>query len=340
MKPDTVLVGAGRMGARHIGAALASGMEVVGVFDTNFDRALGAVTDNSLSTSVIFSDFSEMLVATKPANVIIATTADSHAQYTIKSAEFGVSRILCEKPMATSLSSAKQMIDACLKSETELLINHQVRFSARYRTMKDLIDSGRFGTISHISVVTGNIGLAMGVSHYIDLCQMILQESWKRVLFLKDLDGPTNPRGTQFYDPGGYLIAETISGKRATFSFGVSHGHGLFTTLMGDWGSIYSNDITGEISAYWRSDENRNLPSTRYATDGGSRLIKVEIEDAICLTSALWRNVWSGSERSMRLEESLSIVKLLIAAEISGANGGQWVNLNQAEKYDMDYPWA
>jgi predicted dehydrogenase len=340
MRQTTVLVGAGRMGTRHISAALLNGMEVVGVFDTNFNRAISAVTDNSLSTAIVYSDFLDMLIDTRPANVIISTTAESHAQYTLQAAEFGVSRILCEKPMSTSVSSAKQMIDACINSNTQLLINHQVRFSERYRTIKNLVQSGNFGEISHISVVTGNIGLAMGVSHYIDLCQMIFDESWERVMFLKDSAGPSNPRGERFYDPGGFLIAETISGKRATFSFGVNHGHGMATTLMGPWGSIYSNDISGEISAHWRSEENRDLPSTRYATEGASCLIKIEIEDAIGLTSSLWRDVLTGSARSMKPEVSLSIVQLLAAAEISGENGGQWVKLDEAENILLDFPWA
>jgi predicted dehydrogenase len=53
--------------------------------------------------------------------------------------------ILCEKPMATSLGEADEMIVACKRNGVKLAIGHQRRFYTGWEEAKRLIQDGAIG---------------------------------------------------------------------------------------------------------------------------------------------------------------------------------------------------
>ncbi len=328
------------MGGKHISALQNTGIHIVGIYDQNVSTSFSVARQFELSEHVVFEDFRKMLTSTKPDNVIVSTTADSHAEYVIGSANLGVKRVLCEKPMATGLGATRKMIEACVQSGTALHINHQIRYSQRFVEIQSLVDSNIIGTVSSINVVAGNIGLAMGVSHYIDFCQLIFDEPWSSVMFSRDLDGPPNPRGSQFTDPSGVLVARTNSGRTASVSFKSNQGHGLQTTLAGAWGFINSNDLSGQITAQSRQETDRDLPSTRYGTDFLQKQILVGIEDVTQLTNRLWLEILSGSKSVPSVSEVREIMKVLVGAEVSSRSGSSWVRIADIADEKLDFPWA
>ena len=95
----------------------------------------------------VYADYREMIERERPDLVSITTRADLHAEATIAAAGAGVLGILCEKAMATSLSDADAMIDACERAGCRLVVNHTRRWHPTYERAAALIGGGAIGTV-------------------------------------------------------------------------------------------------------------------------------------------------------------------------------------------------
>ncbi len=74
--------------------------------------------------SQLFEDYREMLEKVDLDIVAVCTHIPLHHQMVLDAARRGVRAIFCEKPLSSSLEEADEMIDACRKSKTLLLVNH------------------------------------------------------------------------------------------------------------------------------------------------------------------------------------------------------------------------
>lgn len=74
-----------------------------------------------------------------------------HAQVAIAALESG-KHVICEKPMALTSESARQMLAARDASGKRLMIAHCIRFWPEYRFLKDVIDSRRLGALLSINM--------------------------------------------------------------------------------------------------------------------------------------------------------------------------------------------
>src|SRR5689334_13198046 len=110
------VIGAGRMGLRHIQAARNLGWSVVGVADSNSTALNKAATDFALDASHLFESSEALFARARPDGVVISTTAPSHAPLVLQAAKAGVKYILCEKPMAVSIAEGQKMLAACRAS--------------------------------------------------------------------------------------------------------------------------------------------------------------------------------------------------------------------------------
>ena len=61
-----------------------------------------------------------------------------------------VKAIICEKPMALTLSECDRMIDACGQTETLLQMNHNRRWNAEWTLASQLVQNGAIGELKHI----------------------------------------------------------------------------------------------------------------------------------------------------------------------------------------------
>lgn len=83
--------------------------------------------------------------------VYIATPPDSHLQYTILAAEAG-KPIYVEKPMANSFAECQEMIQVCQSNQVPLFVAYYRRALPRYLKVKEIIESGRLGSIHEVKV--------------------------------------------------------------------------------------------------------------------------------------------------------------------------------------------
>lgn len=159
-----------------------------------------------------YADWQELLVQEKPEIVSIATYAPQHAEITVACAEAGVRAIYCEKPIATRLTDAERMVQACQDAGALLVINHQRRFHPNFRRLRDLLAAGELGEVTSgfLQWTSGRLG---GVgTHVIDALCMVTGQQVRAVAGTLDLTGRPDCRGTQFHDPGAWGMMELTNG--------------------------------------------------------------------------------------------------------------------------------
>ncbi len=76
--------------------------------------------------------------------VYIATPQNAHHRQVLLAAQHG-KHIFCEKPMATSLQDAEEMMAACDKAGVKLGFDYMMRFNIYNQKIKDLVQSGALG---------------------------------------------------------------------------------------------------------------------------------------------------------------------------------------------------
>ena len=101
----------------------------------------------------LYSNYRDMLEKESLDIICIATWTSLHASMTLEALQAGVKGVFCEKPIATSLDQAQEMVRLCQKKHVPLIINHERRWDAHYQQARKLILSGKIG---EIKTVIGN----------------------------------------------------------------------------------------------------------------------------------------------------------------------------------------
>src|SRR5579871_6562590 len=138
------LVGAGRIAKNHFEAiAKVDGLELTAVSDLDPERAREAGEAWGVPW---FRSYEEML-AQAPCDVVaVATPSGLHPRHGILAAHAG-KHVVCEKPMAISLSAADELVQACDDAGVQLFVVKQNRLNATIQLLKKAIDKQRFGRI-------------------------------------------------------------------------------------------------------------------------------------------------------------------------------------------------
>lgn len=117
-------------------------VELVGIFDDNVER--GKEVSEQFNTTH-YADQDEFLAQEMDA-VIICSENNRHKEMVFNAAK-AKKHILCEKPIATNVEDAKEMIQVCEDEGVTLQIAYPVRFSSPIRELKEMIDAGELGEI-------------------------------------------------------------------------------------------------------------------------------------------------------------------------------------------------
>jgi UDP-N-acetyl-2-amino-2-deoxyglucuronate dehydrogenase len=139
------LVGCGRIAKNHFAAIekFSSDFKLIAVCETNEERLNAATSEWNVPGYRLLDD---MLAQEKLDLVSICTPSGLHPVQVIKCAKAGI-HVLSEKPMATRLSDAQEMIKVCDKNRVRLFIVKQNRRNATLQLLKRAMDEKRFGKI-------------------------------------------------------------------------------------------------------------------------------------------------------------------------------------------------
>ena len=138
------LIGASDIAStRVIPAIREAGHEVYGVLSSNLDRSSKYAADNAISHST--TDLNELLNWPIDA-VYISTTNELHADQAVAAANAG-KHILCEKPIAISISDGQRILKAVQSNGVTFATNHHIRTSGVHQKIREIVQSGSLGKI-------------------------------------------------------------------------------------------------------------------------------------------------------------------------------------------------
>ena len=90
--------------------------------------------------------------------VIVATPVSTHCDIASRCLEAGKSTLV-EKPLATSVRSARQLRTMAKERGLTLMVGHTFEYSAPVLKIREIIKSGELGDIFYVSSVRANLGL-------------------------------------------------------------------------------------------------------------------------------------------------------------------------------------
>jgi predicted dehydrogenase len=335
------IVGLGRMGTRHIQAVQRLGMRVVGLADVSRDAVDLACSDCGIDPSGGFTDALEMLRRVRPVAVVVSTTAPSHSEIVSWAAEAGARFILAEKPMACSLADADRMVEICASKGARLAINHQMAFMAQYTEVRSLIGTPEMGPLASMVVSGSNFGLAMNAGHYFEAFRFLAEEEVESVCGWLEPDSLPNPRGREFKDSSGRVLARTASGVCLYVDFSSSAGWGVQVNYVCRNGQMHVDELRGRMSLAFREAEYRSLPTTRYGMPVNSQEREIQPADTVGPTMSVWAALLEGRQYPDGRAGRHSLA-CLVAAHESNERGGMAVRLRDlsGEAHQRVFPWA
>jgi UDP-N-acetyl-2-amino-2-deoxyglucuronate dehydrogenase len=138
------LVGCGRISATHFDAiGEVEGIDLVAVCDTDADRARSAGEQNDVPS---YTSLATMLAEVECDAVSVCTPSGLHPQHGVMAARAG-KHVICEKPMAITLSAADELVHACDEAGVHLFVVKQNRLNPAVQLVKRAVDKGRFGRL-------------------------------------------------------------------------------------------------------------------------------------------------------------------------------------------------
>jgi predicted dehydrogenase len=133
------VVGVGHLGRHHARiASTLEGAELVGVVDTNAERAAAASTATGAPAR---ADLREIIGEVDA--VTIAVPTEQHRDVALPFLEAGIA-VLVEKPMARTLDEARELVAAARASGATLAVGHTERYNPAVAAVLPLVTSPRF----------------------------------------------------------------------------------------------------------------------------------------------------------------------------------------------------
>ena len=230
------IIGLGFIGGADQVSGDALGQQVSGLDGTHFDALSNHPRVNIVAGSSrdagrrerfaqragakTYTNWEEMLAQESLDIVSVATYAPVHAEITVACAKQGIRAIYCEKPIATRLPDAEQMVEACDDTGALLVLNHQRRFNLNHRRLRELIAADGLGELTSASLQWGSGRLGNVGTHMIDALLMLTGRKIEAISATLDLAGKPDCRGPEFRDPGGWGIIKLEGGIMVTVDAG------------------------------------------------------------------------------------------------------------------------
>jgi UDP-N-acetyl-2-amino-2-deoxyglucuronate dehydrogenase len=145
------VIGAGAIAQRNATEAAASGVcSIAGVFDLNVKVAREMAQRLGVP---VFASYEEALADRKVDAVLLSTPHHVHRSNVVDAAA-ARKHVMVEKPLATTLADAEEMIAACRRADVALTVNYSFRYLPKVRKARELVQSGAIGDVVGVQIVS------------------------------------------------------------------------------------------------------------------------------------------------------------------------------------------
>lgn len=169
-----------------------------------------------------YSSARECLELERPDIVVIATPSSARLALVRLCLRHGTKAIICEKPLATSVTEARAITRAVAGSGVAFVLNYPRRFAPLFARARRDIVSGKLGAIQQVTCYYSN-GLYNNGGHAIDTLSYLLGETLS-VIWARRNPHAAHPKG----DPCVDVVFETKSGTRVHLQSLDQDAYGIF----------------------------------------------------------------------------------------------------------------
>ena len=148
------LIGCGRIATNHIKAAVNNHLNIVAVCDVLPEAMEALLAKHGLETDPSirrYTDYKAMLAENDIELASIATESGIHAEIALHCIDNGVN-VIIEKPMAMNMADADEIIRRSEEKGVKVAACHQNRFNIAVQELRQALEAGRFGRLSHGSI--------------------------------------------------------------------------------------------------------------------------------------------------------------------------------------------
>ena len=151
------LIGCGRIATNHIKAVINNKedlefMAVCDVLPEAMENLLAKHGLNEDKSIARYTDYKTMIDEIPDLELIaIATESGIHAEIALYCIDKGIN-VIIEKPMAMSMTDAEEIVRRSTEKGVKVSVCHQNRFNIAVQEMRQALEAGRFGKISHGSI--------------------------------------------------------------------------------------------------------------------------------------------------------------------------------------------
>jgi len=326
------IVGLGRMGRRHLEAYLRNSEVIVGACCDANPEALKFL-DSRLIQCRKYLDWRKMLKEESFDLLSIVTNGPTHAEITIAAAKVGIPRIICEKPMATSIGDAMRMIETTQANGTRLAVNYSRRWSDDYRNLKDVIKKGGIGILSEIYCVCGGGQLACNGSHFFDLMRFLSDSEATSVIGFIDRRGTPNPRGPQFRDPGAFGLVRFENGMRGFVDMYEDLGIPPRIEIIGSIGRVVIDENKNSWTIESREGKDRTEPLSKYDLPLKQNTFRTEPLDSVKLLGITIKEILKDGAISCTGADGLASLQMVMGFHASDMEGNVPLELPLSSKH-------
>lgn len=138
------LIGASTIAREWMIAAMRAqpGQRVAAVMSADAARAAQYAQANGIPAS--YASLDALLVDRAVDAVYVSTTNELHKAQVLAAAAAG-KHVLCEKPLALTVSDAREMVAGCAVAKVVIGTNHHLRHAATHRKIRELMRAGAIG---------------------------------------------------------------------------------------------------------------------------------------------------------------------------------------------------
>ena len=164
-KLSAVLVGAGNRGCTYAGYSLEAPeeLEIVAVVEPNRERRVAAEKNYNIPENRCFSCLEDFLTQKIKCDFVINATMDEFHYETAKQILLNGYNMLLEKPIVSEKKQLLELKKIANDRNLRVLVCHVLRYTPFYKSIKEIIDSGKIGEI-----LTMEMNEHVWIGHFLD----------------------------------------------------------------------------------------------------------------------------------------------------------------------------
>jgi predicted dehydrogenase len=254
---DESEIGEARVTGSHAGGyAAVEDLELTAIADIDTEALETFGETWNISAESRYPDHQSMLKAENLDVVSVCTPSFLHRQHVTDAATSIANPdvIWCEKPIASSVADATEMIGTCREEDVDLVVNHSFRFTEKVRRLRELIIEDQLIGDLHSVTLQFRMELLRNATHVLDLMAYFLDERASTVsgyINGENEAAESLDAAAQVDDAGGGGHLVLNDGTFVTVDCTVPrNSSSMALTLIGRDGKLYLNNDDGEWR-YW-----------------------------------------------------------------------------------------